>query len=183
MAESGCELGTSSEKAEEIALVAVDGLFAMVYKAMLGCRFRRSQLWCQLLEKDFSAIGGGKPTQRVQEDFGEALVRSLQCRAGASKEWLATRQILAVPRVENVDVKNKSGRNELAFPRPGDMLGEKLKENIFRAIAQEVRAPRRRCQARSAARDSGAMTSIESKAAFERFVPDETATLPKRPPI
>lgn len=38
MAESGREMGTSSEKAEEITLVAVDGLFAMVYKAMFGCK-------------------------------------------------------------------------------------------------------------------------------------------------
>ena len=69
MAESGRELGTSSEKVEEITLVAVDGLFAIVYNTMFDCRFRRSQPWCQLLEKYFSAISGGK---RVQEDFEEA---------------------------------------------------------------------------------------------------------------
>jgi hypothetical protein len=69
MAESGRELGTSSEKAEEIALVAVDGLFAMVYNTTSDCRFRGSQLLCQLLKKDFSAIGGGKQAQRVQGGF------------------------------------------------------------------------------------------------------------------
>jgi len=58
MAESGREMGTSSEKAEEITLVAVDGLFAMVYNTMFDYRFRGSQLWCQLIEKYFSAIGG-----------------------------------------------------------------------------------------------------------------------------
>jgi hypothetical protein len=39
MAESGRELGTSSEKVDEIALVAVDGLFAMVYNTMFDCTF------------------------------------------------------------------------------------------------------------------------------------------------
>jgi hypothetical protein len=63
MAESGRELGTSSEKVEEIALVAVDGLFAMIYNTMFDCRFRGSQLWC------LSAIGGGRQTQRVQGGF------------------------------------------------------------------------------------------------------------------
>jgi hypothetical protein len=35
MAELGREMGTSSEKVEEIALVAVDGLFAMVTRQCL----------------------------------------------------------------------------------------------------------------------------------------------------
>jgi hypothetical protein len=35
----------------------------------------------------------------------------------------------------------------------------------------------------AAPRDSGAMTSIEIQATSEQFVPDETATLPKRPSI
>jgi hypothetical protein len=86
-----------------------------------------------------------------------------KCRVGASKEWLTTRQILAVPRVENVDVKNKSGRNELAFPVQGTCWEKRLKENIiFRRSRRKVRASCRRCQARGTARDSGAMTSIES---------------------
>jgi hypothetical protein len=86
-----------------------------------------------------------------------------KCRVGASKEWLTTRQILAVPRVENVDVKNKSGRSELAFPVQGTCWEKRLKENIiFRRSRRKVRASCRRCQARGTARDSGAMTSIES---------------------
>jgi hypothetical protein len=63
---------------------------------------------------------------------------------------------------------------------PGDMLGEKLKENIIFGDRAGSELLAEGAKPAAAARDSGAMTSIESSS-FEQFVLCETATLPKRP--
>jgi hypothetical protein len=70
MAESGRELGTSSEKVEEITLVAVDGLFAIVSNTMIDERFCEGRSFgVSHLRSTSRPLAEGKRTQRVQEDF------------------------------------------------------------------------------------------------------------------
>jgi hypothetical protein len=62
MAELGREMGTSSEKVEEIALVAVDGLFAMVTRQCLVVGSEGRSFGVSYLRRTSRPFGGGKST-------------------------------------------------------------------------------------------------------------------------
>jgi hypothetical protein len=74
MAELGREMGTSSEKVEEIALVAVDGLFAMVTRQ------------CLVVGSEGRSFGVSY-LRRASRPFGEGGSQRRRYRRISEKHW------------------------------------------------------------------------------------------------